>query len=329
MDFVKALLMYMTLTLASGLQAATPPGEKPEEPETAIVEMAEADAEATITVPVVGSYVMTPAPATPTPLPTITPNEAYTNLGMGDKGEAVKKLQARLMELGYLTGSLDGAYGYQTRNAVMLFQEANGLVKDGVAGRATQTRLFEDPDVIPNPAVFTPTPVPTATPDAQGLVPIPEDPMEGWVQQGKAQVMVNGVKRLVPSTGKAPRLWLKESTVILSLSDWIAAMEIDATATGGDELTFACEGYVLEAVLDEAAQAGRTENDGSFVQAYRVTVDGMPVQVSQGELMYQDGHWYATQSFFDKTLQAVTRWDLDELTLLMTIQSRALANAVD
>jgi len=63
-----------------------------------------------------------------------------------------------LIELGYLTGEADGAYGGKTRKAVLLFQYYNGLQQDGIAGRKTQTVLFEDPDVVANPDAPTPAP---------------------------------------------------------------------------------------------------------------------------------------------------------------------------
>lgn len=66
----------------------------------------------------------------------------YTVLQDGDKGEAVKKLQQRLKELGYYTGSVDGSYGSGTLSAVRAFQSAMQLNVDGKAGPATQRALY-------------------------------------------------------------------------------------------------------------------------------------------------------------------------------------------
>ena len=59
----------------------------------------------------------------------------------GDQGEAVYILQARLFELGYYTGRIDGRFSEETTMAVTQFQMANGLTADGIAGRGTQSKL--------------------------------------------------------------------------------------------------------------------------------------------------------------------------------------------
>ncbi len=75
---------------------------------------------------------------------------SYGLLKKGDRGEAVRALQERLAELGYLTGDIDGIFGSGTREAVIAFQRRNGLDADGYAGEATQGRLFSE-DALPVP----------------------------------------------------------------------------------------------------------------------------------------------------------------------------------
>ncbi len=60
----------------------------------------------------------------------------------GDKGDAVKKVQKRLKELGYYSSSVDGDFGDATRKAVRSFQENNGLKNDGVVGKKTLEKLI-------------------------------------------------------------------------------------------------------------------------------------------------------------------------------------------
>ena len=62
-------------------------------------------------------------------------------LKKGDKGDAVKKLQKRLKELGYYKSWADGDYGNETYEAVKAFQKKNGLYVDGVAGSQTLKKL--------------------------------------------------------------------------------------------------------------------------------------------------------------------------------------------
>ena len=65
-----------------------------------------------------------------------------SKLEMGSEGDAVKTLQSRLKELGYLSGSADGKFGEATKAAVIAFQSNNGLTVDGIAGSGTQNKLY-------------------------------------------------------------------------------------------------------------------------------------------------------------------------------------------
>lgn len=67
---------------------------------------------------------------------------SYSKLDLGSTGSAVKRLQYALYELKYYDGDISGTYDTVTQNAVMVFQELNGLSIDGVAGQQTQQKLF-------------------------------------------------------------------------------------------------------------------------------------------------------------------------------------------
>lgn len=61
------------------------------------------------------------------------------------ENEEVKKLQERLMKLGYL--KIDKSttkYGPATQRAVSLFQKQNGIAEDGIAGNETLARIYAD-----------------------------------------------------------------------------------------------------------------------------------------------------------------------------------------
>ena len=158
MDLMKTLLIYMSATMALAVNSTAAPKETPVPTPAATVIVETVDNTQVqnpekIPAAAVTNAAKPTAQITPAPVPTITPNvKAYHNLTMGTKGKEVKKLQEKLIEKGYLPeGSADGAYGRQTYNAVKKFQYYNGLKADGIAGRATQTNLYENPEMIDNP----------------------------------------------------------------------------------------------------------------------------------------------------------------------------------
>ncbi len=80
----------------------------------------------------------------------------YETLKKGMTGDAVKAMQARLVELGYLSGTPDGIFGTDTAEAVYYFQKANGLVRDSIAGEDTLKKLYSASAVANKPAATTP-----------------------------------------------------------------------------------------------------------------------------------------------------------------------------
>ncbi len=62
-------------------------------------------------------------------------------LEVGSKGSNVVKVQQRLIQYGYMSGTADGRYGEATRNAVLRFQRKNGLTADGRVGAKTAAAL--------------------------------------------------------------------------------------------------------------------------------------------------------------------------------------------
>lgn len=65
-------------------------------------------------------------------------------LSLGVKSDDVKTYQQRLYKLGYLTTEPDGTFGRDTKNAVQLFQQLNGLIADGYIGPSTRTLLMSE-----------------------------------------------------------------------------------------------------------------------------------------------------------------------------------------
>lgn len=74
------------------------------------------------------------------------PTSTYPNyvIREGKRGDVVKKIQSRLIELGYSCGrwGADGVFGNETEKAVKKFQRDNSLVADGEVGPLTWAKLF-------------------------------------------------------------------------------------------------------------------------------------------------------------------------------------------
>lgn len=87
-----------------------------------------------------------PSASSPTTNATAAPTAAPSSqtLRLGDRGEDVKSLQARLIELGYLSGKADGIFGADTEKAVVAFQKLSSLTADGKAGKVTQNLLYSN-----------------------------------------------------------------------------------------------------------------------------------------------------------------------------------------
>ncbi|AGH31953.1 baseplate hub subunit and tail lysozyme [Vibrio phage PWH3a-P1] len=64
-----------------------------------------------------------------------------TLIRKGNRGVVVRKLQERLVKLGYNTNGVDGVFGQGTFEAVKQFQKDQGLNPDGIVGENTKTSL--------------------------------------------------------------------------------------------------------------------------------------------------------------------------------------------
>lgn len=59
----------------------------------------------------------------------------------GSTGSVVSEIQQKLKNWGYYSADVDGIYGSRTEEAVLLFQQKNGLAADGKAGQETLAAL--------------------------------------------------------------------------------------------------------------------------------------------------------------------------------------------
>ncbi len=79
----------------------------------------------------------------PPPAAALTVSRLPVREGM--RGDDVRRIQARLKELGFYDGPVDGLFGPRTREAVGRFQEARGLPRVGFVGPRTLAALQEPP----------------------------------------------------------------------------------------------------------------------------------------------------------------------------------------
>jgi peptidoglycan hydrolase-like protein with peptidoglycan-binding domain len=135
------LLLATTAACASSNPGAGETAAERDRQTTATVASSTIATEATTTAPLPSTTTTAPAPPPPPPPPPPPDAAADGMLRPGEGGPAVLALQQRLSELGYWMGSPDAGYGELTRQAVLAFQKAEGLGRDGVAGPETQGRL--------------------------------------------------------------------------------------------------------------------------------------------------------------------------------------------
>jgi hypothetical protein len=67
----------------------------------------------------------------------------------GSKGPFVVDAQQKLLAKGFDPGPVDGDFGSRTRQAVVAFQAANGLLADGIVGNQTWAALNDEPPAPP------------------------------------------------------------------------------------------------------------------------------------------------------------------------------------
>ena len=71
--------------------------------------------------------------------------EAHASvIAWGSRGQLVTLVQQALKQWDYLEGEVDGVFGRETYEAVVLFQQRNGLTVDGKVGSATAAALGID-----------------------------------------------------------------------------------------------------------------------------------------------------------------------------------------
>lgn len=347
MDFLKTLLAYVALTVAFSVQE----GPLPQDVPTPTPLPPNVTASPIPNAPAATDVPTATPTASPIPEPTITPNMGYRTVQWQDRGSGVLKVQKKLIELGYLAeGEDDGAYGSKTTAAVRRFQKANGLSVDGIAGQATQTRLFEDPNVVPYspptvPPTATPTPAPetpapSAAPTAEDL-PLPDvtDAFPVDVVTTEAPVYTPDGLTLLPNGSiilgnggatltmtvtqdgvgytRRPSLWVNTvGSPVMSLRELAACIDdwqLDVSESGV---------WVLSA-------AGYTVVIRETDSGLSVMVDGSAVAMESGAVRLDNGEVYISDMFLRTALRATTIYDSDEQSLILFVRNKSVSTSAD
>lgn len=347
MDFLKTLLAYVALTVAFSVQE----GPLPQDVPTPTPLPPNVTASPIPNAPAATDVPTATPTASPIPEPTITPNMGYRTVQWQDRGSGVLKVQKKLIELGYLAeGEDDGAYGSKTTAAVRRFQKANGLSVDGIAGQATQTRLFEDPNVVPYspptvPPTATPTPAPetpapSAAPTAEDL-PLPDvtDAFPVDVVTTEAPVYTPEGLTLLPNGSiilgnggatltmtvtqdgvgytRRPSLWVNTvGSPVMSLRELAACIDdwqLDVSESGV---------WVLSA-------AGYTVVIRETDSGLSVMVDGSAIAMESGAVRLDNGEVYISDMFLRTALRATTIYDSDEQSLILFVRNKSVSTSTD
>ena len=364
MDFLKTLMLYMSLTFATAVQGAEPPVETAVPtftPPPAVVKALPGETAAPVVITAVPTATPDPnATATPAPQPTITPNTGYKNLQMNSRGDQVKRLQERLIELGYLSGEADGAFGRQTYNAVIAFQKANGLTADGVAGDATQTTLFESPDVVAKavPSTATPTltftPGPSVSPEPEAELPgldelpaaadeaaavaeasVPTDaPTEAPAAEPEpaGPTLITGVSIVLNDSGEKLTCLRQEDGVTIRATPRVWQTEEGGLLLDMTDLAASADGWSFTLSMDgvytfiaEGYTVTITPSDEGFL----CQADGEDVALEEGDFLLEGDTALCSPALLEKALGAETLWDSEEQTLMIRLLPRELAEASD
>lgn len=350
MDFLKTLLAYVALTVAFSVQE----GPLPQDVPTPTPLPPNVTASPIPNAPAATDVPTATPTASPIPEPTITPNMGYRTVQWQDRGSGVLKVQKKLIELGYLAeGEDDGAYGSKTTAAVRRFQKANGLSVDGIAGQATQTRLFEDPNVVPyspptvpptatpTPAPETPTPsaAPTASPaddlplpGASGDFPVDTVTTEAPVYTPEGLTLLPNGSIILGNGGatltmtvtqdgvgytRRPSLWVNTvGSPVMSLRELAACIDdwqLDVSESGV---------WVLSA-------AGYTVVIRETDSGLSVMVDGSAIAMESGAVRLDNGEVYISDMFLRTALRATTIYDSDEQSLILFVRNKSVSTSAD
>ena len=217
-------------------------------------------------------------------------------LRLGVTGSEVLQLQERLIALGYLTGKADGIYGTTTANAVIAFQRANGLTRDGVAGTKTLQLIY----AAGAKAAPTPTPVPraTATPAPAKSTPASASVLRRGDSSDAVKAMQQRLIALGYLSGRADGIFGVKTFEALKAFQRANRLSPDGIA-----------GSLTLSALDSAAAVGTGKTPAATPAPTAAPAPAASVSSTPRASLVQYEYWYTTVKAKVRKYQYATVYD--------------------
>lgn len=239
-------------------------------------------------------------------------------LKLGDQGSDVTEVQQLLQQQGFFSGPITGYFGSITRNAVLQFQQANGLNPDGIVGQDTQSILFNSAGtgrvartqsynpLPPPPSVNVP---PLVSSDNSGIFgdPIPVTSRRVVLRQGDQGSDVEFLQQRLREegfySGQTNGFFDAETEEAVKLFQRSRGLSEDGIA-GSDTLTALNATTLFEPINQTSSQ--RVES-GSLMRTLRLGSSGSDVSVLQQRLREEGVYSGSTNGFFDTETETAVR----------------------
>ncbi len=172
----------------------------------------------------------------------IEPTEAEFKMAVGDYSDDIALVQARLIELGYLSGDADGEFGTATEDAVKSFQAANGIDATGIIDQASYDLIFSDSAVKNTVAAEDNAEAEAPQTTAVPAVPVasantPKEAKQGLTANTKNAAGTTS-NNAVTNTGSTPNTEIEKKTTELSAKSVSAVTDSPLFKRGANATNF-------------------------------------------------------------------------------------------
>lgn len=243
----------------------------------------------------------------------------YPELSVGKNGDATKRLQARLIELGFLSGAADGYFGEQTKAAVEALEGyVRELEQDLIDARPQQSAA---PTALPTQA---PTQQASAQPAAQPEMSIrPDSKHELTLIPRESAAPSQSPTQSPTEAPESPAPDATQMDVPVDAVKLVPVTQVDGVA---DALL---QAYIYSDAYQSARRALQSEDSGSDVSRLQQRLLNLGCTVGA-----PDGHYGADTARAVRVfqhyngLEETGRADMDTLNLLFSAAARAPEHAM-